>query len=36
MAAYKKMNGAMTLRAVSDEIMSVIKMTGLDKRLKIE
>lgn len=35
-AAYKKMNGAMTLRAVSDEIMSVIKMTGLDKRLKIE
>ena len=35
-AAYKKMNGALTLLNVSDEIMSVIKMTGLDKRIKIE
>ena len=35
-AAYKKMNGALTLRNVSGEIMSVIKMTGLDKRITIE
>ncbi len=35
-AAYKKMNGALTLRNVSGEIMSVIKMTGLDKRIVIE
>lgn len=35
-AAYKKMNGALTLRNVSSEIMSVIKMTGLDKRIVIE
>ena len=34
-AAYKKMNGALTLRNVSGEIMSVIKMTGLDKRIAI-
>ena len=34
-AAYKKMNGALTLRNVSGEIMSVIKMTGLDKRIVI-
>ena len=35
-AAYKKMNGKMTLRNVSDEIMGVIKMTGIDKRMKFE
>ena len=35
-AAYKKMNGKMTLRNVSDEIMGVIKMTGVDKRMKFE
>ena len=35
-AAYKKMKGALTLRHVSDEIMNVISMTGLDKRIKIE
>ena len=35
-AAYKKVNGALTLRHVSDEIMGVIKMTGLDKRMKFE
>ena len=34
-AAYKKMNGEVTLKNVSDEIMNVISMTGLDKRLKI-
>ena len=34
--AYKRMNGALTLRNVSAEIMGVIAMTGLDKRLKIE
>ncbi len=33
-AAYKKMNGALTLKNVSEEIMGVIKMTGLDRRLK--
>ena len=35
-AAYKRMNGALTLRHVSDEIRNVLKMTGLDKRLKLE
>ena len=35
-AAYKKMNGNMTLRNVSDEIMEVIKMTGVDKRMKFD
>ena len=35
-AAYKKMNGALTIRNVSGEIMSVIKMTGLDKRIDIK
>ena len=35
-AAYKKMKGALTLHHVSDEIMNVISMTGLDKRIKIE
>ena len=35
-AAYKKMNGNMTLRNVSDEIMEVIRMTGLDKRIKFD
>ena len=35
-AAYKQMKGALTLRHVSDEIMGVIRMTGLDKRLHFE
>ena len=35
-AAYKQMKGALTLRHVSDEIMGVIRMTGLDKRLNFE
>ena len=34
--AYKQMKGALTLRHVSDEIMGVIRMTGLDKRLNFE
>ena len=33
-AAYKKMKGALTLKNVSEEIMGVIRMTGLDRRLK--
>jgi len=35
-AAYKKMQGMLTLRHVSDEIKNVLRMTGLEKRLKIE
>ena len=35
-AAYKRMKGALTLRHVSNEIKSVLHMTGLEKRLKIE
>ena len=35
-AAYKKMTGNLSLRNVSDEIMHVIRMTGLDRRLKFE
>ncbi len=35
-SAYKKMNGALTLRNVSAEVMSVISMTGIDKRITIE
>lgn len=35
-AAYKKMKGALTLRHVSPEIMNILRMTGLDKRLHIE
>jgi len=35
-AAYKKMNGAMTLKHVSGEILGIINMTGLGKKLHIE
>lgn len=35
-AAYKKVGGALTLRNVSDEILGIIKMTGLDKRMRFE
>ena len=35
-SAYKKMNGELTLRNVSAEVMSVISMTGIDKRITIE
>ena len=35
-AAYKKMNGNMTLRNVSADIMEIIKMTGVDKRMKFD
>ena len=33
-AAYKKMNGDLTLKNVSEDIMNVIRMTGLDERMK--
>ena len=35
-AAHKRMNGRLTLKNVSPEIMEVLKMTGLDKKLNIE
>lgn len=35
-AAYKRMHGALTLRHVSDDIRSVLRTTGLEKRLIIE
>lgn len=35
-AMYKKMNGNLTLKNVSGEVMGVIKMTGLDKRMRFE
>lgn len=35
-AAHKKLGGNLTLRNVSGEIMNVIRMTGLDRRLHIE
>ncbi len=35
-AVYKYMKGALTIRHVPGEIRNVLKMTGLDKRLKIE
>ena len=35
-SAHKKMKGELTLRHVSTEVMDVLKMTGLDKRLHIE
>ena len=35
-AAHKQMNGALTLRNVTPEVLSVLHMTGLDKKLHIE
>ena len=35
-AAYKKMNGNLVLRSVSEEIAHVLKMTGLQNRLHME
>lgn len=35
-AAHKKMNGALTLKNLSPEVLDVLHMTGLDKRLHIE
>ena len=35
-AAHKKMNGNLTIRNVSGEIMDILKMAGFDKRLHIE
>ena len=34
--AYKEMNGALTLKYLSTEVISVLHMTGLDKKLPIE
>ena len=35
-AAHKKLGGNLTLRNVNEEILNVIRMTGLDRRLRIE
>ena len=35
-AAYKQMNGSFALRNVPTEIMDVIHMTGLDRKIRIE
>ena len=35
-AIHKRMNGALTLKHVSPEIMDVLRMTGLDKKLNFE
>ena len=35
-AAYKQLKGVLTLRHVSPEIMNILGMTGLNKRLNIE
>lgn len=35
-SAYKKMGGALTVRNASAEIMSIVKMTGLDRKMKFE
>ena len=35
-AAHKKMNGNLTIRGVSKEIMDILRMSGFDKRLHIE
>ena len=36
LVAYKRMNGALTLRHVSDEVRNVLRITGFEKRLNIE
>ena len=35
-SAYKKMNGALTVRNVSEEVMDVFNMSGVSKKLNIE
>ena len=35
-ATYKKLNGKMMLRNVPDNIMSILKTMGMDKRIPIE
>ena len=35
-ATHKRMNGSLTLKHVSPEIMDVLRMTGLDKKLNFE
>ena len=34
-AAHKKMNGELTIRSVSPDVMTVLHMAGFDKRLNI-
>ena len=34
--AYKKMNGNLTVRNVSQGIMSIFKITGIDKRINFQ
>ncbi len=36
LVAYKRMQGELTLRHVSDEILNVLRLTGLETHLKIE
>ena len=35
-ASYKKMNGKMVLRNVSENILGILKTMGMDKRIPIE
>ena len=35
-SAYKKMNGALTVRNVTEEVMDVFNMSGVSKKLNIE
>ncbi len=35
-AAYKQMSGNMTIANVSEEIMNIFKMTGLDKKMNFQ
>ncbi|MCR5403611.1 MAG: STAS domain-containing protein [Butyrivibrio sp.] len=34
--AYKKVNGALVVKGASDGIMSIVKATGIDKRIRFE
>ena len=35
-SAHKKMNGNFTLRNVSTDVLDVLRLTGLDKRIHVE
>ncbi len=35
-SAYKKVNGKLTVKNVSDSIMSIFKITGIDKRINFQ
>ena len=35
-SAYKKMNGHLTVKNVSDSIMNIFKITGIDKRINFQ